>query len=181
VANRTVTSNEGADWDLSNFAKQIFEAKNTSEVGFEFVVAEQPPDKASPTSPALEIAVVGQRDGVKSEASENLDPANETASPLAVTEVQEALLPVMRVEAISGEGRQFRTAAEMADIILEALRTIEGVPERGFIVTVYGMNPWNAMLTIKPEAGRIKDPQLWRDRVQEIGARLRLDFDLHER
>jgi hypothetical protein len=57
----------------------------------------------------------------------------------------------------------------MADIILNALRSIEGVPARGFVVTVYGTNPWSAMLTIKPEAGRIKDAQLWRERVQDIG------------
>jgi len=55
--------------------------------------------------------------------------------------------------------RQFRTATEMA-IYPQCARTIEGVPERGFVVTVYGTNPWNAMLTIKPEAGRIKDAQL---------------------
>jgi hypothetical protein len=66
----------------------------------------------------------------------------------------------------------------MAGIILNALRAIEGVPERGLVVTVYGTNPWNAMLTIKPEAGRIKDAQLWRERVQDIGARLRQDFDV---
>ena len=34
------------------------------------------------------------------------------------------------------------------------------------------------MLTIKPEAGRIKDAQLWRERVQDIGVRLRQDIDL---
>jgi hypothetical protein len=34
------------------------------------------------------------------------------------------------------------------------------------------------MLTIKPEAGRVRDVQLWRQRVQDIGARLRRDFDL---
>jgi hypothetical protein len=37
------------------------------------------------------------------------------------------------------------------------------------------------MLTITPEAGRIKDAQLWRERVQDIGARLRHEFDIvHE-
>jgi hypothetical protein len=47
-------------------------------------------------------------------------------------------------------------------------------------VTVYGTNPWNAILTIKPEAGWI-NAQLWQERVQHIGARLRQDFDVvHE-
>jgi len=47
-------------------------------------------------------------------------------------------------------------------------------------VTVYGSNPWNAMLTIKPEAGPIADPDLWRGRVRDMAARLRQDFDLAE-
>jgi hypothetical protein len=38
--------------------------------------------------------------------------------------------------------------------------------------------PPNATLAIKPEAGRIKDVQLWHMRVQEIGVRLRQDFEL---
>jgi hypothetical protein len=69
----------------------------------------------------------------------------------------------------------------MADIILNALRVIDGLPRRGFAVTVYGTNPANAMLTINPEAGPIKDARFWRTRVQEIGARLRQDLDItHE-
>jgi hypothetical protein len=73
-----------------------------------------------------------------------------------------------------------KTADELAGIILKALQTLEGAPARGFVVTVYGGNPWNAMLTIKPEAGPIADPGLWRSRVRDMAARLRQDFDLAE-
>ena len=73
-----------------------------------------------------------------------------------------------------------KTADELAGIILKALQTLDGAPARGFMVTVYGGNPWNAMLTIKPEAGRIADPALWRGRVRDMAARLRQDFDLTE-
>lgn len=73
-----------------------------------------------------------------------------------------------------------KTADELAGIILKALQTLDGAPARGFVVTVYGGNPWNAMLTIKPEAGRIADPGLWRGRVRDMAARLRQDFDLAE-
>lgn len=73
-----------------------------------------------------------------------------------------------------------KTADELAGIILKALQTLDGAPVRGFVVTVYGGNPWNAMLTIKPEAGPIADPGLWRARVRDMAARLRQDFDLAE-
>ncbi len=73
-----------------------------------------------------------------------------------------------------------KTADELAGIILKALQTLDGAPASGFAVTVYGSNPWNAMLTIKPEAGPIADPDLWRGRVRDMAARLRQDFDLAE-
>jgi hypothetical protein len=73
-----------------------------------------------------------------------------------------------------------KSADELAAIILKALQTLDGAPASGFAVTVYGGNPWNAMLTIKPEAGPIADPGLWRARVREMAVRLRQDFDLTE-
>lgn len=73
-----------------------------------------------------------------------------------------------------------KTSDELASIILKALQTLDGAPASGFMVTVYGANPWNAMLTIKPEAGPVADPGLWRGRVRDMAARLRQDFDLAE-
>jgi hypothetical protein len=75
-------------------------------------------------------------------------------------------------------GKQVRHAEEIAGIIMKSLRTIDGCPNRGFTVTVYGSNPWNAMLTIRPEAGTRIDRELWCSRVQDIGVRLRSDFDV---
>lgn len=71
-----------------------------------------------------------------------------------------------------------RTREEMATIILNGLRTLDGAPRRGFVVTVYGYNPWNAMLTIKPEAASIANPALWYARVREMAARLREEYQL---
>jgi len=175
VADRIATTGEGGDWSLIDFAKEVFRAQNASEVGFDFVETKLAAEEALPTPLAAEVAIVEQREPATPTTPEMPPAAAETAPPLAVAEVQE---PAPREKTANKDGRQFRTATEMADIILNALRTIEGVPERGFVVTVYGTNPWNAMLTIKPEAGRIKDAQLWRERVQDIGARLRQDVDL---
>jgi len=67
---------------------------------------------------------------------------------------------------------------EIAGIVMKSLRAIDGCPNRGFVVTVYGSNPWNAMLTIRPEAGPRIDRELWRSRVHDIGVQLRNDFDV---
>jgi hypothetical protein len=78
----------------------------------------------------------------------------------------------------SSDERRERTPAELAAIILNALQTLDDCPERGFEVTVYGANPWNAMLTIKPEAGPVADAALWRERAREMAVRLRQAYDL---
>ena len=175
------TADEGADWSLVNFAKQVFGAKSAApEVGFNFVEPEPVEEQAAATAAEIEKVAAPESDPapIPDQAASAEDPIKAAEAPaIAVSEPED----VPSAEATQGasEGkRQLRTASEMADIIMNALRAVDGVPERGFIITVYGSRPWNAMLTIKPEAGRIKDVQLWRQRVQDIGTRLRRDFDL---
>ena len=45
---------------------------------------------------------------------------------------------------------------------------------------ISGSNPWNAMVTTRPEAGRITEPELWLARAQEIGVKLRDHHDVIE-
>jgi hypothetical protein len=185
-------ADEGTDWSLVNFAKQVFGAKSAAapEVGFNFIEpppAEPPPPEPPPVEPepaakAEETELAAAPENEPEPKPEQTADAEEPtkaieASVMAVAEVQ-ALPPSEAPQTASESKRQLRTAGELADIILNALRAVDGVPERGFVITVYGSRPWNAMLTIKPEAGRIKDVRLWRQRVQDIGARLRRDFDL---
>jgi len=75
-------------------------------------------------------------------------------------------------------GKQLRNVDEMASLIIKTLRTMENCPDRGFVITVYGSNPWNAMLTIRPEAGPRIDRQLWCSRVRDIGVQFRNEFDI---
>jgi hypothetical protein len=74
--------------------------------------------------------------------------------------------------------KQLRTPDEIAGMILDTLRTIDSRAGRGFVVTVYGSNPWNAMLTIRPEAGPGIDLALWISRVHDISMTLRNHFDV---
>ena len=79
------------------------------------------------------------------------------------------------------EPKQGRTSAQLANIILRALHSVEGCPKQGLEITVYGSNPWNAMLRIttaavmKPAAAKH-----WRDRVRVLVQLLREQFDLLE-
>jgi hypothetical protein len=198
-------ADEGADWSLVNFAKQVFGAKSAPpEVSFNFV--EPPPAEPEPVAkaeeteptavPETELAAVPETESTPAPETEPTaapesdpepkpdqtadaqEPTKADETPVMAVAEAQAPPPVEATPFASEGKRQLRTAGELADIILNALRAVDGVPERGFVITVYGSRPWNAMLTIKPEAGRIKDVQLWRQRVQDIGARLRRDFDL---
>jgi hypothetical protein len=109
--------------------------------------------------------------GVRQRPSENEDSARnpgkdqdtQTAADLPSTHVSQVI-----AASTSGK-KQLNAADEIATIIMAALQSIEACPDRAFIVAVYGSNPWNAMLTIRPEAGPSIDRSVWLSRVQGIG------------
>ena len=74
--------------------------------------------------------------------------------------------------------KQFKTAAELAEMIELDLSRHPDCPKAGFRVTVYGWSRWRAMLTIEPAAGAVRNPQEWRDLTQELAERLRKRYDL---
>ena len=111
--------------------------------------------------------------GSEPEIEPESEPVAELAEPADDSKPEAA-------PAIPSELTRARSAEELAAIILNALRTLDGSPKAGFLVTIYGANPWNAMLTITPAAGAIKDALLWRERVKEMGVRLRQHYDLIE-
>jgi hypothetical protein len=51
--------------------------------------------------------------------------------------------------------KEGKTAEELAAMIREDLGKIDGGPKRGVTVTVYGLSPWNSMLTFGVDAGPI--------------------------
>jgi hypothetical protein len=169
-----VKSEENTDWILPDFARRVLGASQLNlDEEFHFV---------GPANDENTDLVDERSAAAPTRAATN---AGDHSPVQAIPASQAAEWQDFRIEELAGEkvvsGRPARTASEMADIILNALRSVDGVPERGFLVTVYGANPWNAMLTITPEAGPIKNAQLWRMRVHELGARLRRDFEvMHE-
>ena len=53
--------------------------------------------------------------------------------------------------------KENKTAEELAAMIREDLSKMNGCPERGVVVTVYGFNPWNAMPTFGVGAGPVRN------------------------
>jgi hypothetical protein len=51
--------------------------------------------------------------------------------------------------------KEKKTAEELAAMIRQDLSSVGGCPERGVTVTVYGLNPWNSMLTFGVDAGPV--------------------------
>lgn len=54
----------------------------------------------------------------------------------------------------SGRPKEKKTEDELAAMIREDLHKVDGCPERGVSITVYGI-PWNAMLMFGVEAGPV--------------------------
>jgi hypothetical protein len=158
-----MTTDEELDWSLIEFASQAAEMpKSSAEGRFDFL-------KPEPIT----------KEDEQSTPPEN---AGDTPSeiPQLIDEEPVALLSERAAQAGKSDiyqKKQSRTPAEIAKMIQHVLLTMDGCPERGFVVTVYGSNPWNAMLMIRPEAGTAIDRSLWTSRVREIGLQLRDNFD----
>jgi hypothetical protein len=59
--------------------------------------------------------------------------------------------------------KETKTDEELAAMIREDLGNMDGCPARGVTLTVYGLNPWNAMLTFGVDAGPVRNkPELQR-------------------
>lgn len=110
----------------------------------------------------------------KDAVSDNADVKGDKFGEQTKEQAPLSLEPQMFVE-----GPRTRTSGEMADIILRALQAIDGCPKRGFEITVYGSNPWNAMLRITPAAGLtpVAAP-LWRERIRVLVPLLREQYEV---
>jgi hypothetical protein len=53
--------------------------------------------------------------------------------------------------------KQTKTTDELAAMIYQDLSQLEGCPKRGVKVTVYGLNPWNSLLTFGVHAGPVRN------------------------
>ena len=78
---------------------------------------------------------------------------------------------------ISEPAKEFKTAEELEAMILEDLRAIDGCPEQGVKVTVYGI-PWNAMLMFGATAGPVRNKDDLKQLFEFITVRLKRLYDV---
>ena len=76
--------------------------------------------------------------------------------------------------------RQTKTAEELAAMIRDDLSKLDGCPERGVNVTVYGI-PWNAMLMFGTAAGPVRNKAELQRFFEIIKERLQRLYDVSVR
>jgi hypothetical protein len=154
--------NETPEWAMAAFARQL--------AGISRIESEVPVNERATTGGTIEqtppLTEAGNIPAPPPSPPPRSEPPDELVS-----------LPTDAFPPATSEKRKLATHAELANMILRTLRSIDGCPVQGFVVTAYGSNPWGAMLTIRPEAGPIADGPLWYARVREIGVRLRDRFE----
>src|SRR6476659_7625519 len=76
--------------------------------------------------------------------------------------------------------KQTKTGEELAAMIHQDLSQIESCPERGVKVTVYGLNPWNCLLTFGVDAGPVRNRAELQGFCDIITERLRRLYDVRD-
>jgi len=74
--------------------------------------------------------------------------------------------------------KERKTPEELAAMIRQDLSNVDGCPKRGVTVTVYGLNPWNSMLTFGVDAGTVPNKAHLQSFCDIITARLKRLYDV---
>jgi hypothetical protein len=74
--------------------------------------------------------------------------------------------------------KEKKTAEELAAMIHRDLSQVEGCPKHGVEVTVYGLNPWNALIMFGADAGPVPNKADLRGFCDIITERLKRLYDV---
>jgi len=77
------------------------------------------------------------------------------------------------------QAKEMKTSEELAAMIHEDLSKVDGCPERGVKVTVYGL-PWNSMLTFGATAGPVRNKAELQSFFEIITERLQRLYDVSD-
>jgi hypothetical protein len=76
--------------------------------------------------------------------------------------------------------KQTKTVEELAAMIHRDLSKVEGCPETGVKVTVYGSNPWNCLLTFGADAGPVRNRAELQGFCNIVTERLKRLYDVRD-
>ena len=79
---------------------------------------------------------------------------------------------------LPAKAKEKKTAEELAAMIHYDLSQIDGCPKRGVKVTVYGLNPWNCLLTFGVDAGLVPNKADLQSFCDIITERLKRLYDV---
>lgn len=74
--------------------------------------------------------------------------------------------------------KEWKSAGELAEMILNDLKQVAGCPRSGLQVTVYGLNPWNSWLHFGAAAGPVRNKQELQDFCALLTERLRARYEI---
>lgn len=89
----------------------------------------------------------------------------------------EPVAPAVKI-AMTPDGKQLLPADAIATLVLGELRKLEGFPESGVSVTVYGYRNWNAMLTFAPFSTNFHNATRFRQAMPDLVFKLRRFVEL---
>jgi hypothetical protein len=108
------------------------------------------------------------------EANEEIfdfDGAREDGGTTTISQLGQHPAPAIPV-------KQTKTTEELAAMIHQDLSQLEGCPKSGVKVTVYGLNPWNSLLTFGVDAGPVRNKDELQRFCDIITERLRRLYDV---
>ena len=116
------------------------------------------------------------------QSKEAAEPTPAEAPPPAPIEIP-AIPPLPAATANIGLPQQThvketKTAEELAAMILADLRKMNGCPEAGVSVAVYGFNPWNCWLHFGAAAGPVNNKAELQEFCEIITERLKRLYDV---
>jgi hypothetical protein len=87
---------------------------------------------------------------------------------------------VLPITTIVQEGTPKRTVTpeHLQGLILAGLQKVEEFPKDGVSITVYGLKPWNAMITFAPGSVSSKTAATYRQMLPQLIEELRKQFDV---
>lgn len=83
--------------------------------------------------------------------------------------------PNLQTQAVS---KEFKTAEQLAAMILSDLRQVKGCPKDGLTVTVYGLGPWNSWLHFGAAAGPVRNKAELQEFCTILTERLKNRYDI---